>query len=34
MTRPVQVIRGYLPDAESADCALLLEWPHPARAGR
>lgn len=24
--RPVTVIHGYLPDEESADCALLLEW--------
>lgn len=24
--RPLNVIRGYIPDAESRDCALLMEW--------
>jgi GNAT superfamily N-acetyltransferase len=24
--RPGALLRGYLPDAESADCALLMEW--------
>lgn len=24
--RPLQVVRGYLPDADSADCALLMAW--------
>ena len=24
--RPVKVIRNYIPDEESRDCALLLEW--------
>lgn len=27
--RPVAVLRGYIPDAESRDHALLLEWPNP-----
>lgn len=27
--RPVKVIRGYITDAESLDCALLMEWPNP-----
>lgn len=27
--RPVAVLRGYLPDEESRDAALLLEWPNP-----
>lgn len=26
---PVRVVRGYLPDAEAADCALLVEWRNP-----
>jgi GNAT superfamily N-acetyltransferase len=26
---PVRVVRGYLPDAEAADCALLMEWRNP-----
>ncbi len=29
--RPLRVVRGYLPDAEAADCALLMEWTHPER---
>lgn len=27
--RPVRVVRGYLPDEESCDNALLMEWRHP-----
>lgn len=27
--RPVQVLREYLPDEESCNCALLLEWRNP-----
>lgn len=26
---PVRLVRGYLPDAESDDCALLVEWRNP-----
>ena len=26
---PVAVVRGYLPDAEARDCALLMEWRNP-----
>lgn len=26
---PVRLVRGYLPDAEAADCALLMEWRNP-----
>lgn len=26
---PVQVLHGYIEDAESRDCALLLEWKNP-----
>ena len=26
---PVRVVRGYLPDAEAADCALLMQYPNP-----
>jgi len=32
--RPVTVIRDYIPDEESRNCALLLEWPNPDLAGR
>lgn len=27
--RPVAVVRDYIPDEESANAALLLEWPNP-----
>lgn len=27
--RPVAVLHGYIPDAESRDCALLMEWRNP-----
>lgn len=27
--RPVQVVHHYIADEESANCALLLEWPNP-----
>ncbi|MBA3684447.1 MAG: GNAT family N-acetyltransferase [Planctomycetes bacterium] len=26
---PVRVVRGYLPDAEASDCALLMQWQNP-----
>lgn len=29
--RPVRVVRGYLPDEESCDNALLMEWRNPER---
>jgi hypothetical protein len=29
--RPVRVVRGYLPDEESGDNALLMEWRNPER---
>ena len=29
--RPLRVVRGYLPDAEAADCALLMAWTNPDR---
>lgn len=29
--RPVAVLRDYIPDEESGNCALLLEWPNPQR---
>ena len=29
--RPVRVVRGYLPDEDSGDNALLMEWRNPAR---
>lgn len=32
--RPVTVIREYIQDEESRNCALLLEWPNPDLAGR
>lgn len=31
--RPVRVIRDYIPDVESRNCALLLEWRNPGREG-
>lgn len=27
--RPLGVVHNYIPDEESRNCALLLEWPHP-----
>lgn len=27
--RPIRVIHDYLPDEESANCAVLIEWPNP-----
>ena len=29
--QPLRVVRGYLPDAEAADCALLMAWTNPDR---
>jgi len=30
--KPLRVVRDYLPDQESGNCALLLEWRNPERA--
>ena len=28
---PIELIPNYLPDEESGNCALLLEWPNPIK---